>query len=198
MSHKAQRDFCNGVRWKYYKHFWKANVVDVGSLDINGNNRWLFRRFLLNPFKYNLYLGIDIVQGKNVDIVGKAHEVLPKIPTLYSEYKTYKNYKPAMPIDIVISTEMLEHDRYWYQSLRAMYDILRPGGLLIITCAGEGRQEHGTAMFDASSSPGTLDYYLNISEFMFRTGLPEAWFDEYNLKTINTDLQFFGIKKQNK
>lgn len=194
MSHKAQKDFCRGVRRKYYPWFWKANVLDVGSLDINGNNRYLFTRSIYNIWAYNLYLGIDIVLGKNVDIVGKAHEVIPKIPTKYCEYKTSRNYKPAMPIDIVISTEMLEHDRHWYSSLRAMYDILRPGGLFILTCAGQGRQEHGTTMMDASSSPGTLDYYCNITNDMFESCLPRTWFTDYKLQTVNTDLQFVGIK----
>lgn len=197
MSHQAQRDFCNSIRTRFIKHFHYANVLDVGSLDINGNNRWLFTRCPLNLFKpYNLYLGVDIVQGKNVDIVGKAHEVIPKIPTAYGEYKTSRNYKPAMPIDIVISTEMLEHDKHWNQSLKAMYDILKPGGLMIITCAGKGRQEHGTSMFDASSSPGTLDYYQNITNLMFEIALPKNLFSLYELQTVNTDLQFVGIKNK--
>jgi len=71
------------------------------------------------------FTGIDIGPGLNVDIVCSAHEFTSD--TLF---------------DVVISTEMLEHNKYWHQSLRRMYDLLKPGGLLVITCAGYGRHEH--------------------------------------------------------
>ncbi len=71
MSHKAQVKFCKEVRRRYPDHFNNVVVIDVGSLDINGNNRRFFSKFF--------YKGIDIVEGKNVDVVGKAHEKIPQV-----------------------------------------------------------------------------------------------------------------------
>jgi hypothetical protein len=42
MAHQAQQDFCNSVRQLFPDHFRGKTVLDVGSLDINGNNRYLF------------------------------------------------------------------------------------------------------------------------------------------------------------
>lgn len=173
MSHKEQRQFCRFVRSRLPKFFKKVNVIDVGSLDINGHNRYLFSR--------SHYTGIDIVEGKNVDHVGKAKDLLPGMN------------EP----DIIVSTEMLEHDRTWRESLLVMYNRLKQGGLLLITCAGDGRAEHGTTEFHAWTSPGTNDYYKNISNEMFGSVLKPDMFKEYYLvqDPRSCDLQFYGVKK---
>jgi hypothetical protein len=41
MAHKAQREFCDSVRVKYPEMFKNKKVLDVGSLDNNGNNQQL-------------------------------------------------------------------------------------------------------------------------------------------------------------
>lgn len=179
MSHPAQRRFCKRVRRMHPSLFWKKNVIDVGSLDINGNNRYLFWGCH--------YVGVDIVPGKNVDFVGKAHLIVPDIQKEWDRKKGR--------VHVVISTEMLEHDRTWEYSLLAMYDALDSGGLLLITCAGDGRKEHGTSTHTPTDSPGTIDYYRNISNEMFSSVLSADMFSEYFLRQHNTDLQFYGIKK---
>lgn len=110
MAHREQRIFIGMVRELYPEYFLGNRVVDFGSLDINGSNKiW---------FDLCDYTGVDIGEGKNVDVVSKAHE-----------------YKPEKKFDVVITTEMLEHDMYWEKSLQNMLDLLVPNGLLIITCA---------------------------------------------------------------
>ena len=52
MAHKAQREFCDSVRNKYSDMFKGKKVLDIGSLDNNGNNRFLFDDCE--------YLGIDL------------------------------------------------------------------------------------------------------------------------------------------
>jgi hypothetical protein len=185
MAHKAQIDFCKRVRGMYPEYFKRKKVVDVGSLDINGNNRQFFKNCE--------YTGIDIVAGKNVDLVGYAHHLLPSIASTGG----YRNSEPSLigTADVIISTEMLEHDKFYQESLTMMYNCLKDGGLLLITCAGDGRQEHGTSSHSPSDSPGTLDYYKNISNEMFQEVLPPQLFDTYFIRQIDKDLQFFGIKK---
>lgn len=172
--HTEQKEFCKKVRKRFPLRFINARVIDVGSLDINGNNRYLFT--------FSNYTGVDIVDGKNVDIVGMAKDVLPGM-------------KKA---DIVISTEMLEHDKTWDESLKAMYNAVKPGGLLIITAAGTGRREHGTTATSPADSPATNDYYCNITHKMFGAVLGPELFDEYFIKHDwrQSDFNFYGIKKQ--
>jgi len=142
--HDEQIDFCKKVKKKYPNHFKKKRVLDVGSLDINGNNRYLFKNCH--------YLGLDIVAGNNVDIVCHVHELI---------------YDNPLPIfNTIICTEMLEHDKHWKKSLTAMYLLLKKGGLLLITAAGINRPEHGTTKTTPEDSPGTNNYYRNISAKM--------------------------------
>lgn len=175
MAHPAQKKFCKLVRSKYKSWFKRINVIDIGSLNINGCNRPLF-------YKSN-YVGVDIVKGKNVDVVSLGH--------LYLDMITWKGYT----IDTIISTEALEHDSSYKLTLQSMYNSLKQGGLLLITCAGDGRKEHGTTNSFPGDSPMTNDYYCNISNDMFFEILKPDMFSVYHLEQINTDLQFYGIKK---
>src|SRR5579863_8714989 len=118
MAHPAQRKFCKSVKSKFPSFFKRKVIVDIGSLDINGSNRYLFWKCM--------YTGVDVIKGKNVDVVMKGHEYLYSL-------------KDSIPIDTIISTEALEHDNTYFKTLKAMYEVLRPGGLLLITCAGDGR-----------------------------------------------------------
>jgi hypothetical protein len=170
MAHLNQQLFLARLMIRYPRSFYRVTTIDVGSKNINGTNRWLF--------PCSRYIGIDLSDGPNVDVIGRGHEVLPLLPAA----------------DTIISTEALEHDYTYNLTLRAMYAALKPGGLMIVTCAGEGRQEHGTSEKDAWCSPDTTDYYQNVTNEMFARALPPDWFREYRLRQHKTDLQFYGIK----
>jgi len=191
MAHKEQTQFCEAVKKLFPDFFYKKTVIDVGSLDINGSNESLFRKCW--------YEGIDIVAGKNVDHVGKAHEVIPKIGTTAKFSLIKRQYLLHLTTDVMISTECLEHDADWKMTLAAMYDYLKPGGLMLITCASEGRAEHGTTACDPKCSPGTNDYYKNVTFDMFSSVIKPELFKTYylNYDTGWNDLQFYGIKKFN-
>jgi hypothetical protein len=65
--HKAQKEWCESLRRKFPIYFYTKRVLDIGSLDVNGTNRYLF---------YNChYDGVDIIAGKGVDIVCPAHKL---------------------------------------------------------------------------------------------------------------------------
>ena len=167
--HIEVKRFCKSVKNKHPQFFQNSDVLDCGSLDINGNNRWLFDECN--------YLGIDIVKGKNVDIVTKVHDL-----------------KMNHHFDCVICTEMLEHDEDFAASLNAMFNFLKPGGLLLITAAGYGREEHGTFEIKPQDSPLTNNYYCNISVTMLLQGLDLTKFSTYTISYYKTDMGFFGIK----
>lgn len=169
--HKQQKDFCKSVQALHPQYFKNRNVLDAGSLDVNGNNRYLFSQCS--------YIGVDIIKGNNVDVLSHIHKYMPQV-------------RP----EVIISTEMLEHDQYWRKSITHMYDILAPGGLLLITCATVGRKEHGTRRTEEHSSPATPYYYRNISEQMFLDAIADCMFSDSVLQsnTISHDLYFWGIK----
>src|SRR5688572_20992823 len=113
MAHREQQRFCRWVRRRHPHFFFLSTIIDVGSLDINGSNRGFF-------WWPKCYLGIDIAQGKNVDINGRAHELLPDIAP-HINRRIYPRspfmVKAKQKIDVIISTEMLEHDEYYKESL---------------------------------------------------------------------------------
>jgi len=177
MAHKEQQDFCLYVRDKFPKRFYESTVLDVGSLDINGNNRYLFLE--------SKYTGIDIGEGKNVDIVSKGHE-----------------YNPGIQYDIVISTECFEHDMHYEETIKNCIKLTKDNGLFMFSCASTGRHEHGTARTTPQDSPFSHlvfnEYYKNLTEDDIRKILDiENTFSEFEFIYMPTtcDLYFYGIKK---
>jgi SAM-dependent methyltransferase len=178
MAHQAQKDFFLNLKAKHPHYFDNVFALDCGSLDVNGSLREIFDN--------SRYVGIDIHGGKNVDRVISVVEFAREIPNT----KAY---------DVVVSGEMLEHSETWQQDLRAMYSMVRKGGLMAITAAGEGRPEHGTKRTGAEWGTAP-DYYQNITPEMIAFALPQEWFSEYEI-IINDeakDIYFYGIKKNDK
>lgn len=110
--------------------------------------------------------------------------------------------------DTIISTECFEHDPEYAQSLVKIYDMLKPDGLFVFTCASTGRPEHGTLKTTPNDSYGTIhkfsemvNYYKNltirnVNDVLNLNELFTAWDSYYNSKTH--DLYFVGIKKGKK
>lgn len=169
--HTEVSNYIENIKKNHPQYFSKKRVLEVGSLDINGSIRSLFSECT--------YLGLDIGEGIGVDLVCPIHRFF--VPTRF---------------DVVISTEMLEHDQYWEKSLKSMYDNLEQGGLMILTCAGPNRQEHGTARTTPADSPFTNDYYRNITIEDFRSILDEHMFSNSSIeyRRSKNDLCFYGIK----
>lgn len=171
MAHPAQQEFFRKVKVQFPDAFHKVKVIDCGSLNVNGS--------IKDNFTSSVYIGVDIVQGDNVDVV--------------SHIKDLKFDEGSF--DAVVSGEMLEHDETWRESLRKMYDMCKSGGLIAISCAGEGRKEHGTKRTGAlwGTSP---DYYMNLNEDHFKEvykpDMFSQMFFEYNERAH--DQYFYGIK----
>lgn len=170
MAHTAQQTFFQEVKDQFPLHFKNINVVDFGSKDYNGS--------LKEFFKDSYYIGVDISPGNNVDFVSKCHE-----------FVTNKKF------ETVVSSEMLEHDEYWELSLQKMYNVLKSGGLLAISCAGKDRPEHGTRRTDGHLYGTTQDYYMNLEPHHFRKVLKEDMFEDSECFDYNQDTFFYGIKK---
>lgn len=179
--HIQAREFILFAKKIMYNYFLNKRVLDVGSGDINGNNRIYFENCD--------YEGNDVIKANNVTIVSKTKD-LPF---------------PENTFDTIVSTECFEHDPEYKQSLLKIYNMLKPNGLFCFTCASTGRLEHGTKKSNPYDSYGTIgnledmtDYYKNLTEFdLFEildlNDLFTVWDTYYNSESC--DLYFIGIKK---
>ena len=164
--HPAVREFCKEVKHLYPQHFKSKRVLDCGSLDINGNNRYLFDDDCE-------YTGIDVGEGRNVDAVSLIHEWT-------GEY------------DTIISTEAFEHDLHLRDSIDNIVNMLAPGGLFLFTCATTGRREHGTSRSNKKDAPLLeWEHYGNVTESMIGDLTECLYPREYRVAGL--DLQFYGI-----
>jgi SAM-dependent methyltransferase len=179
--HNQARHFTLFVKELFPEFFnQQLKILDVGSGDINGNNRFLF----CSEIEYH---GNDVCAAKNVTIVSKTKDLPFKEETF----------------DVIVSTECFEHDPEYEQSFQKIVKMLKPSGLFFFTCASTGRAEHGTMRSHPNCSFGTIskqadmqDYYKNltiedvgkaIDLSVFKT--KAAFFN-----TISHDLYFYGIK----
>lgn len=180
MAHKEQVEFCEAVKRKFPEYFKNKSVLDIGSLDINGSNKIFFSECE--------YVGLDLAEGKNVDVVSFAHE-----------------YQPDSQFDVIISTEAFEHDYYFEQTLPHCVEMTKPGGLFFFSAAGPKRAEHGTKRTTPKDSPftsfieGQENYYRNVTiewvnKLLDLNNIFSEWDMAYGRK--GHDIYFWGIKKE--
>ena len=141
MSHPQQQRFVREVAALLRP---QGPLLEIGSLDVNGSLRDLI------DVPASDWTGLDLSDGPGVDVVASGHD--------FGEDESYAT---------VVSSECLEHDPGWDRTLRNAVRVLRPGGLLLLTCATTGRHEHGTARTSPGYSPGTTavgwDHYRNLT-----------------------------------
>ena len=179
--HDQARHFTVFIKQLLPEYFVNKKVLDVGSGDINGNNRFLFDNCD--------YTGNDVIEAPNVTIVSKTKDLPISNDTF----------------DTIVSTECFEHDPEYRESFLKIYNMLKSNGLFFFTCASTGRAEHGTRRTSPCDSYGTIgnledmnDYYKNLTEHDLNDVLKlndlfSTWNTYYNSET--KDLYFVGIKK---
>lgn len=94
------------------------STLEIGSRNINGTVRWSFK----GP-----YIGIDFIDGPNVDMIMDAHDLK----------------FPDATFDVVVCTEMLEHDSAFWITLSEIRRVLKKDGHFLMTTRGNGFLEHG-------------------------------------------------------
>lgn len=91
-------------------------ILEYGSRNVNGS----LRDFCPEGAAY---LGLDIGNGPSVDIFLDEGKPIP----LRDEFA-----------DIVVSSSVLEHDRFFWDSFLEMARVLKPGGILYINAPSNG------------------------------------------------------------
>lgn len=122
MMHESVLNFlATAVRPEEVRGF---SVLEVGSANVNGSPREV-----LMPHEPGRYVGVDSAPGEDVDVVVDASAL-----TLIFGRGSF---------DVVVSTEMLEHAKDWRDAVVQMKNVLRVGGLLIVTTRSPGFPYHG-------------------------------------------------------
>lgn len=181
MSHPEQIGFVRNCR-DFLANAWDhPDLIEIGSYDVNKPTesvRGIFRHTVR-------YVGVDLTEGPGVDLIASGHEL----------------DLPDESFDIALSSECFEHNPFWAETFSNMHRLLRPGGLLIMTCATTGRVEHGTARTDPNFSPGTSakgwSYYRNLTQADFESCFTLSdLFQVHRFYTAKTshDLYFVGFK----
>jgi len=98
-------------------------VLDVGSYDVNGSVRPLVEA--RHPA---VYVGVDQTDGPGVDLVVSCADLVSTFG--------------RATFDVVISTEMMEHVVDWRPCMAQMCDVLKPGGMLLVTTRSPGFPYH--------------------------------------------------------
>ena len=170
MSHPAQIGFVASVRAKFPELFNGTEVLEVGSLNINGSIRQFFTDCL--------YVGVDLAPGKDVDIVARGEDL---------------SY-PDNSFDVVCSCECFEHNPEWARTFDNMTRMAK--SLVFFSCATTGRAEHGTPRTSPWDAPFCGDYYQNLTEEDFKQHCDLSKFKYYEFSTNEQshDLYFFGVK----
>lgn len=180
MHHEVMH-FVYETKALYPQFFTNARVLEIGSLKIGDQPS------VKAHFNDCDYVGVDIGEGPNVDVVCKGHE-----------------YTSNELFDLVISCECFEHDPYYDLTVTNMINLLRPEGMLLFTCATTGRPEHGTTSANPESSPlttqieGWKDHYRNLTEIDFRR-IPifnQMVCGYWATNELSRDLYYRGWKKK--
>jgi hypothetical protein len=133
-----------------------AFVVELGSRDVNGSVRHLFDT--------EQYIGVDCIPGPNVDVISDA-----------------EHYTPDGAPDVVICAETLEHAPNAAAICAQALRVLAPGGIFIMTAAGEGRLPH-SAIDGGPLRNGEFYHNVTASEL-------EGWLSGFAEARITTNPQ---------
>lgn len=143
-------------------------VYEVGAANHNGRSRDYL------PAIPARWVGYDLLPGDGVQVVGDAADTLANVP----------------PCDVMVSTEVLEHCAHWVRLLHRMCATVKPGGHLVVTCAGPGREPHG-----ANGGPVLPDeHYGNVSLDDVTAVVAIHGFTPIIAEQVNGDTRYFGRK----
>lgn len=158
--HTAAKQFmrhhCRPFNWR------GVTVLELGGRYINGGVRELFDRA-------GEYVSVDIVDGKDVDIVADAADL-----------------DLGRDFDVVVSTELLEHTPRAAEIVAAACRHLKTGGVFLMTCAGPGRAPHSAAG-KATLEPG--EWYRNVEPAELDEWLQWAGFEEWEIEVLEDDVR---------
>jgi len=132
-----------------------TTVVELGSRNVNGTLRGLLP-------SYARYIGVDITDGPDVDVVADAADFVPEVTP-----------------NFVLCAEVLEHTPRAAEICANAHRMLVDNGFFLLSAASDPRAEHSAV----DGGPGLRDgeYYHNVSP----DDLAE-WLKPFSRYTIGT------------
>lgn len=115
--HLNNKKWLQDCKKQYPNNFKGCDVLEIGSLDVNGTAR--------DYFEDCNYIGVDREKGKHVDIVCDARK---------TEFKKKFN--------TLLFLSVFEHDLNWKETLKHNLQWLRKDGLSLISFGAEGNLPH--------------------------------------------------------
>ena len=133
-------------------------ILDVGSHNTNGSPRTA-----IMPFKPSEYIGVDIMEGKEVDLICFGENL---VSTFGSN-----------SFDIVIASELMEHVEDWKSVISNIKNVCKTFGHILITTRSPGFPYH----------PCPIDVWrYTVSDFEFI-------FDDFIIIDLCSDPQAKGV-----
>lgn len=181
----SEQKWVNELRDQFPEKLKGADVLDVGSANLNGTYKPFF-----SQAGCSMYTGIDVLPFNNVDVVSPVHL-----------------YEPGKQFDIVFSASQLEHDMYWKKSLMKFIKLTKSGGMIIIS-AWAKLDHHGTVddqpltSLSSGLKDGWENYYENRSvedvKTIWTDKIIDKYFEKYFLGMNPYDdgnVVFWGVKR---
>lgn len=130
--HAKQAEFLEQMGKDLWPYVSGGNVAEFGSFNVNGSLRHFFPG-------WKLWIGIDLNEPECWG--GKGHpcdcgdrEPQTKLfPCVQMLGDTANLSLPDESFDVVISSNHLEHDPSWEESIREAHRILQPGGVFVLS-----------------------------------------------------------------
>jgi SAM-dependent methyltransferase len=115
--HQGNREWLEHCQRTYGSRWARGGILELGSQDVNGSAR----EYLTS----DLYIGVDFVKGKGVDVACDGHET-----------------KFDYTFECLLCTSVLEHEPRWRTLLDHNFQWLRPRGVLLLSWGAEGNRHH--------------------------------------------------------
>jgi len=117
MANKKCIDFC-------YRNITKKEIFNKRILEVGSYTRHESVRGLIEGYKPKEYIGIDIAEGRGVDIVCDACDILDRWG--------------SNAFDVLLSTETMEHIEDWKKVIHNFKNVIVPGGIIFISTCSYG------------------------------------------------------------
>ena len=146
------------------------SVLEFGSRNLNGSVRFML--------PVPTYVGVDLYEGPDVDIVGNAATV-----------------DLGQQFDLVACTELFEHadDDTCAAIIANAHRHLVEGGTFIATMAGIGRAPHSAIEAVPNLQPG--EFYRNVDRDLLASWLTAAGFIVEDINVEGLDIRCTATKE---
>ncbi len=171
----------NFIQWAIDRLPARQRVCELGSRTVIWDNNAFAHNGLVRPLftAASRYVGVDVREGMNVDVVGDAGTWRPD---------------PIELFDTVVCCETLEHTDEGAEICMTALEILEPGGIFLITAAGPGRATHSCVDGGPELYPG--EYYHNVYPEMLAEWLEPWEFSIIDVLTNPKDIYALAVKRK--